>query len=97
LFHVLFDESSGQAQKIQKIWVAEDEIGRHPVLVSQGGDVGRDQVVGLFADGCPLEEEMADLMSQRAGAPSLDAADLRVEIAFQRIVDREQLPEMGPR
>jgi hypothetical protein len=37
-----------------------------------------------------------NLATQRSGAPPLDTAHLRIEVAFERITDRQKHCEMGP-
>ena len=44
-----------------------------------------------------LVKHAADLFSQRADAPTFHPAHLRVEVALQRLVQRDQRDEVGPR
>jgi hypothetical protein len=53
-------------------------------------------VLRLLRQRGALEQQAADLLAQRAHVPTLDAAHLRVKIAGQRILERQQLDEMAP-
>jgi hypothetical protein len=53
-------------------------------------------VLRLLRQRGALEQHAADLLAQRAHVPTLDAAHLGVEVAGQRVLERQQLDEVAP-
>jgi hypothetical protein len=51
---------------------------------------------GFFDSAVRFEQQAADLLAQRAHVPTLDAAHLGVEVAGQRVLERQQLDEVAP-
>ena len=49
---------SCQAEEVEEVRVAEDQVGRQPVLVAQGGEFLHDQLVGLLADSAVRSKSM---------------------------------------
>jgi hypothetical protein len=96
LFQVLLAVGVGEAEEIQEIRIAEDQIRRQPVLVAQGGQLLPRQLDGLFRERRALEEHALDLGAEGADAPALDPAHLGVDIPLQRVVKRDYLDEVAP-
>jgi hypothetical protein len=53
LLDVFFVELAGQAEEIQEVGVAEDQIG-HPVFVPQSGQILFDQLSRFLGNYCSL-------------------------------------------
>ena len=51
----------------------------------------------LLRESSPFEEHAADLLLERPHTPPLDAAHFGVEVAFQGVVERDDVDEVGPR
>jgi len=85
LFHVLFVICASQAQEVEEIRDAKDQVRCHPIFVSQRGDVVRDQLVGLLTDGRALvrsqsvENTPAGWSDSVARAPSLSITKISVQ------------------
>lgn len=47
-------------------------------------------------DGAALEDHAVHLVLERTGAPALHAAQRCIELTPERVVDGDQLPQMGP-
>ena len=95
---VAFPVSLGQAQEVEEVRVAEDEVRRQAVLVPQRGKLHADDLLRLLADRRAFVDHPLDLVLEGPGAPPLRTAHLGVELAFQRIFDgNRQLPKVRPR
>ncbi len=71
-------------------------VGCQPVFVPQSGEILGDQRIRLFRDRSSLVQQVPDLVPQRADAPAFDTAHFWVKIAFEAVLQRNQLCEMAP-
>src|SRR5260221_307940 len=85
-----------QPEKIEDVGIAEDQVGRELVFLAQLLEFLTDEFVRLLGKRGALEKHGLDLLLERSRVPVLHATHLRVEIALQRIVNRDDLPKMSP-
>jgi hypothetical protein len=90
-FEVGFVVGVGQAEEVQNVRVAEDQVRRQLVLRAEGGQLALGKFGRLLRQGGTLEEHAANLGPQGPDAPALDAAHLGVEIALEVIWERNDL------
>jgi hypothetical protein len=83
-------------RKSRKLGIAKDHLGRQLVPVAQAVKFPADHFLGLFADGRSLEKQPVDLLPQQPYAPPFQTAHFDVKVAFQRVVEGEDLDEMAP-
>jgi hypothetical protein len=92
---VAFAVGALEPEQVEQVGIAKDDVGAH-LPVAKSVDLGRDDLLRLLRQRGALEQHAADLLPQRAHVPTLDAAHLGVEVAGQRVLDRQQLDEVAP-
>jgi len=85
-----------QAQEVEEVRIAEDQVRRELVLRSQPGQFPLGELGGLPRQCRSFEEHPVDLGPERADAPPLDPAHLGVEVAPEPVLEREDLDEVAP-
>ena len=85
-----------QPQEVEKVRVAEHEVGREFVRRAEFGEFLGRELLRLPRQRRPLEEDAVDLRPQGADAPPLDAAHVRVEVTLQLCFERQKFDEVGP-
>lgn len=78
------------------VGVAKDKVRRHPVLGPQRFKGTLDNDIRALGDRRTLEQHPVHLAPEGPGAPPLDPAELGVELPLERVVDRDELAEVGP-
>ena len=84
------------SKKIEKIWVAEDQIGGELVLVTERVEFASGQFLRLARQRRAFVEHGTDLFLEGAGAPAFNPAHLGVEVALKGILKVDDREEMGP-
>lgn len=87
----------GQAEEVKEVWIAENQVRRQAILISQGSKLDADDLFRPLADCRAFKDHPLDLVLERPGTPPLRAAHFGVELAFQRVVDGDQFAKVGPR
>lgn len=95
-FQVLFAVGVGQAEEVEEVGIAEDQVGSQDVLLAQGLQFLLGQLRRFPGQGGALEEHAADLLPQRADAPAFHAAHLGVKVALQVGGLVDDLNEVAP-
>jgi hypothetical protein len=75
-----------QAEEIEEVRIPKNEVGRQRIILAQFGQLLSHQFFGFLGDGCSFEQHTPDLVSQRADAPTFEAAHFGVEIAGKVVV-----------
>jgi hypothetical protein len=58
--------------------------------------IGGDDDLGLLRQRGALVQHAADLLTQRAHVPAFDAAHLGIEVAGERVLERQERMKVGP-
>ena len=95
-FQVLFRIGILEAEEVKQVRIAKDEIRRQFVFLSKFLSVPFQRVFPVSGKSRTFKEHGLDFCLKRPGVPSLDAAHLCVEVAFQRIIQGNDVDEMGP-
>jgi hypothetical protein len=85
-----------QAEKIENVGIAENQVRSHPVFVTEFPDFHGGQLCGLLGKGRALEKHGVDFLPERPGVPILDPAHFRVKVAFEGIFEVDDVQKMGP-
>ncbi len=85
-----------EAEEVQQVRIAENEVRGQLILVAQFPKFLLGELRRLAGKGGAFEQHRVDLLAQRPCAPSFDAAHLRIEVAFQRIIEGNQHREVRP-
>jgi hypothetical protein len=78
------------------MYVAEDERRRELALLAQCREFLADEGLWLLGERRALEQHAIDVLTQITRAPPLDATHLGVELALQRVLDRDEHGEVRP-
>src|SRR5437763_713883 len=95
-FQIPLRVSVAQAKKIEQIRIAKHEIGRQSVRVAQLSQFPRSEFRGLLRQSSALVKHPTNFLTQHPHAPSFHAAHLRIEVALQMLLERQQLDEVRP-
>ena len=70
--------------------------GVKSVLVPEQGDLLLDERVRLTGEDTSFKEHATGLVSKRPHAPAVEAGELGIELALQRLVEGQEFDEMAP-
>ena len=96
VLEVFLEVAVFEAEEVEDVGIAEDEVRGELVLAAEGGEFSPGDFFGLLGNSGALVEHGVDLVAQGAGAPALNAAHLGVEVALECIRQRENVPKVGP-
>lgn len=96
VFQILFEVAVLEAEEVEDVGVAENEVGRELVLAAERGELGFGNFFGLLRDSGALEEHGVDFLGECAGAPAFNAAHFGVEVALEFVRERDDRSEVGP-
>jgi hypothetical protein len=85
-----------QAEEVEDVRISEDEVRGRAAGFAERREGLLDDRLGPPGDGRALVEHARDLLLEGPGAPGFEAAQLDVEAAPERVVQGDQLPQMGP-
>lgn len=84
-FQILFAVGVPQAQKIQKVWITKNQIGRQRVIFAQSLEFFFNQLLRLFRNGRAFVKHGSNTALQSSRAPSFITAHLSIKVALERV------------
>lgn len=96
VLQILFEVAVGKPDEVEHIRVFEHHGRGHLTLVAQCLEFLSNQLLGFARQRRTFIQHGVDALAQGPYAPALDTAHLRVELALQRLFERQQLAEMRP-
>lgn len=96
VFEILFQVAILQAQEVEHIRIFQQQRRLGGVLALKLVEFLADQHVGLARDRGAFVEQRTDALPQRANAPAFQLAHLCIEVARERVLDRQQCEKVRP-
>src|SRR5438477_313802 len=95
-FDILLGVFTVQAEEVEEVRVAENQVWRDAVFELQRGQLLSNNIVWLLADGRAFEKHRPHSALQSTDAPALQAGHFGIKLARQRFLQVYDQPDVTP-